>query len=260
MIEGHVQTVDRALDILEVLASSEKSLGVTEIGNRVGLHKSTVHRILQTLCLRGYVEKEKDTEHYHLGIKVVDLGIVYIQKLEIRRVAESYLLSLAKSFDEVVHLVLHDNGEVVFIDHKESSQLIGMHSKEGSRGYMHSTAVGKAILSALPEEEVRYLLKLKGMPRFTQATLTDPDLLIAQLGEIRKTGIAIAAEENDFGVINIGTAIFDYTGRPIGAISVSGPINRMKEKGLERIGLEIKRAGQSISSRLGYNKPASPYA
>lgn len=255
MIEGHVQTVERALDILEVLSSSDKSLGVTEIGNRVGLHKSTVHRILQTLCLRGYVEKEKDTEHYRLGIKIVELGILFVHKLEIRRVAESYLLSLAKTFDEVVHLVLHDNGEVVFIDHKESSQLIGMHSKEGSRGCMHSTAVGKAILTAMPEEEVRYILKVKGMPRFTQATITDPDVLLAQLSEFRKTGIAIAAEENDFGVLNIGTAIFDYSGKPIGAISVSGPINRMKEKGLERIGLEIKRAGQSISARLGYTKP-----
>jgi DNA-binding IclR family transcriptional regulator len=251
--ERYVQTVERALDILEVLASSRESFGVTEIGSRIGLHKSTVHRIIQTLCYRGYVEKEKDRERYRLGIKIIEVGNAFFNQLEVRKIAERYLESLAKTFDEVVHLVLPDNGEVVFIDHKESSQLIGMYSKVGSRGYMHCTAVGKAILSTLPEEEVRLILQKKGMPRFTQQTITDPEKLIEQLKEIRKTGIAVAAEETEVGVINIGTPIYDYSGRTIGAISISGPINRLMEKGIEKVGQEIKRVGQDISFRLGYS-------
>ncbi|MCG1024886.1 IclR family transcriptional regulator [Dehalobacter sp.] len=254
MTERYVQTVERALDILEVLASSIEPFGVTEIGSRIGLHKSTVHRILQTLCYRGYVEKEKDRERYRLGIKIVELGNAFFNQLEVRKIAERYLESLARTFDEVVHLVLFDNGEVVFIDHKESSQLIGMHSKVGSRGYMHSTAVGKAILSTLPEEDVRLILQKKGMPYFTQQTITDPEKLIEQLREIRKTGIAVASEENEVGIINIGTPIYDYSGRTIGAISISGPINRLKEKGIEKVGQEIKRVGQDISFRLGYSR------
>jgi len=250
--ERYVQTLERALDILEVLARSEEYLGVTEIGNRIGLHKSTVHRILQTLCYRGYVEKEKDRERYHLGIKIVELGTRFFNDLEIRKVAASFLGLLAKSFDEVVHLVLLDDGEVVYIDKRESSQLVGLHSKVGRRALMHCTAVGKAILSTLPEEEVRYILQTKGMPGFTYTTITDPDRLMEQLREIKRLGYALEAEENEIGILCLGTPIFDYSGRAIGAISVSGPVNRMKEKGTERIGEEIKRAGLEMSSKLGY--------
>jgi IclR family KDG regulon transcriptional repressor len=250
--ERYVQTLERALDILEVLARTEESLGVTEIGNKIGLHKSTVHRILQTLCYRGYVEKEKERERYRLGVKIVELGIRFFNDLEIRKVAANFLSLLAKSFDEVVHLVLLDDGEVVYIDKRESSQLVSLHSKVGRRAPMHCTAVGKAILSTLPEEEVRHILKTKGMPGFTHMTITDPDRLIEQLQEIKTKGYALEAEENEIGILCLGTPIYDYSGRAIGAISVSGPINRMKEKGTERIGEEIKRAGLEISAKLGY--------
>jgi len=251
--ERYVQTLERALDILEVLARSEESLGVTEIGNRIGLHKSTVHRILQTLCYRGYVEKEKDRERYRLGIKIVELGIRFFNDLEIRKVTANFLGDLAKSFDEVVHLVLPNDGEVVYIDRRESSQLVSLHSKVGRRAPMHCTAVGKAILSTLPEEEVRHILRTKGMPGFTHTTITDPDILLKQLQEIKKLGYAIEAEENEVGILCLGTPVYDYSGRAIGAISVSGPINRMKEKGTQRIGEEIKRAGQEISAKMGYS-------
>lgn len=253
MTERYVQTLERALDILEVLARSDESLGVTEIGNRIGLHKSTVHRILQTLCYRGYVEKEKERDRYHLGIKIVELGITFFNDLEIRKIAASFLVLLAKSLDEVVHLVLPDDGEVVYIDRRESSQVISMHSKVGRRAPMHCTAVGKAILSTLPEEEVRHILKVKGMPGFTPKTITDPEVLIQQLKDIRKTGIAMEAEENEVGILCVGTPIFDYSGRAVGAISVSGPPNRLREKGLARIGEDIKRAGQEMSAKLGYS-------
>jgi len=251
--EKYVQTLDRALDILETLAKSEEPLGVTEIGNRIGLHKSTVHRILQTFCYRGYVEREKNDERYRLGVKIVELGIRFFNDLEIRKVAASTLSDLAKSFDEVVHLVLPDDGEVVYIDKREGSQLVSMHSKVGRRAPMHCTAVGKAILSTMPEDEVRQILKTKGMPGFTHKTITDPDELIAQLAEFRKKGYAMESEENEIGILCLGTPIFDYSGRAIGAISVSGPVNRMTEKGIERIGEELKQAGLAISAKMGYH-------
>lgn len=252
MSEKYVQTLDRALDILEALAKSEEPLGVTEIGNRIGLHKSTVHRILQTFCYRGYVEREKDRDRYRLGVKIIELGIRFFNDLEIRKVAASFLGDLAKSFDEVVHLVLPDDGEVVYIDKREGSQLVSMHSKVGRRAPMHCTAVGKAILSTLPEDEVRQILKTKGMPGFTQKTITDPDVLITQLVEFKEKGYALEAEENEIGILCLGTPIFDYSGRAIAAISVSGPINRMKDKGIERMGEEIRRAALDISAKMGY--------
>ncbi|MDQ7095238.1 IclR family transcriptional regulator [Desulfosporosinus sp. PR] len=253
MTEKYVQTLERSLDVLEVLAHAEEPLGVTEIGNRIQLHKSTVHRILQTLCYRGYVERAKENEHYQLGIKIVELGIRFFNDLEIRKVAAPVLNDLAKLLNEVVHLVLPDDGEIVYIDRAESSHVVGMHSKVGRRAPMHCTAVGKAILSTLPEEEVRHILETKGMTRYTPNTIIDPEVLLKELRSIRENKISVEKEENEIGIICLGTPVFDYSGRAIGAISVSGPASRIQEKGLERIGQEMKKAGEEVSSKLGFN-------
>lgn len=258
MTEKYVQTLERSLDILEVLAHTEEPLGVTEIGNRISLHKSTVHRILQTLCYRGYVEKEKENERYKLGIKIVELGIRFFNDLEIRKVAGPVLEDLAKALDEVVHLVLHDDGEVVYIDKRESSHVVSMRSKVGRRAPMHCTAVGKALLSTMDKGEVMHILESKGMPGYTLSTITDPQKLMVELDEIRQSKISVEREENEIGIICLGTPVFDYSGRAIGAISVSGPAARMIEKGIERIGDEMKRAGETISANLGFTYYRNP--
>ena len=253
MSEKYVQTLERSLDVLEILAQAEEPLGVTEIGSRISLHKSTVHRILQTLCHRGYVEKKKDNERYYLGIKIIELGIRFFNDLEIRKVAAPVLSDLVKVLDEVVHLVLPDEGEIVYIDRAESSQVVSMHSKVGRRAPMHCTAVGKALLSTMPEEEVRHILERKGMTSYTPHTITDPDTLLVELRKIKVSKISIDTQENEIGVICLGTPIFDYSGRAIGAISVSGPASRIEEKGIERIGAEMKKSGERISANLGYD-------
>lgn len=253
MAGKYVQTLDRSLDVLEVLAQAEEALGVTEIGNRISLHKSTVHRILHTLCHRGYVERVRDNERYQLGIKIVELGIRFFNDLEIRKVASPVLNDLAKLINEVVHLVLPNEGEVVYIDKAESSHVVSMHSKVGRRAPMHCTAVGKALLSTLPEEEVRHILEIKGMTRYTPNTIVEPDALMVYLREIKASKISVEIEENEIGIICLGTPVFDYSGRAIGAISVSGPAERIKEKGIERIGQEMKKSGEEISAHMGFD-------
>ena len=253
MAEKFVQTLDRSLDVLEVLAQAEEALGVTEIGNRISLHKSTVHRILHTLCHRGYVERVRDNERYQLGIKIVELGIRFFNDLEIRKVASPILNDLAKLLDEVVHLVLPNEGEVVYIDKAESSHVVSMHSKVGRRAPMHCTAVGKALLSTLPEEEVRHILETKGMNRYTPNTIVEPDALMVYLREIKVSKISVETEENEIGIICLGTPVFDYSGRAIGAISVSGPAARIKEKGIDRIGQAMKKSGEEISAHMGFD-------
>jgi len=252
MAEKNVQTLDRSLDILEVLSQAEEPLGVTEIGNRVGLHKSTVHRILQTLAYRGYVEKEKDRDRYQLGIKIVELGIKFFDDLQIRKVAEPFLSDLAKEFDEVVHLVLSDEGEIVYLDKMEGSQVISMRSRVGRRAPMHCTAVGKAILASLSEEEARHILLTKGMPQLTQKTKTSVEEILQEFPDIRRQKVALDNEENELGIICLGTPVFDYSGRPIGGVSVSGPASRMHEKGLEQIAEALRKIGEDISTKLGY--------
>jgi DNA-binding IclR family transcriptional regulator len=183
----------------------------------------------------------------------VELGIRFLNDLEIRKVASPVLNDLAKLLNEVVHLVLPDEGEVVYIDKAESSHVVSMHSKVGRRAPMHCTAVGKALLSTLPEEEVRHILEIKGMTRYTPNTIVEPDALMVYLREIKASKISVETEENEIGIICLGTPVFDYSGLAIGAISVSGPAARIKEKGIERIGQEMKKSGEEISAHMGFD-------
>lgn len=253
MVEKHVQTLERSLDVLECLAQGNKHLGVTEIGKRINLHKSTVHRILQTLHYRGYVQKENDNDRYYLGLKIVELGSRFLNDLEIRKVAGPLLADAAEKLDEAVHLVMCDAGDVVYLDTKGSSQVISMNSKVGRRAPMHCTAAGKAMLAFLPEDEVKNILRAKGLARLTEKTITDTEELFRELNMVRENKIAFDNEENEVGIICLGAPLFDLSGKIAGAVSVSGPANRIMAKGMEKIGEVLKKVGEDISTRLGFN-------
>ena len=253
MPDKRVQTLDRSLDILEELSKSSTALGVTAIARRLSLGKSTVHRTLQTLCWRGYVVR--DGEHYRLGLKIVELASTLLNDLDIRRLAEPILLETAATLGEAAHLVLLDEGEAVYIDTKGSSQkILNMYSKVGRRAPVHATAVGKAMLAFLPEADARAILVRKGLPKLTSTTITNLEELMGQLEEIRTTKIAHDVEENELGIYCVGTPVFNYTGKLAGGVSVSGPANRMKEKGLEYLASVVKKTGEELSARLGYVK------
>ncbi len=253
MPENRVQTLDRSLDILEELSRNNKALGVTEIGKKLGLGKSTVHRTLQTLCWRGYLTRENG--NYRLGLKIIELASVMLGDLDIRKLAEPILQNVATILDETAHLVLLDEGQVIYIDTKGSSQkIINMYSKVGRRAPVHATAVGKAMLAFLPENEAKAILINKGIPKLTETTITNLDELMGQLKEIHQVKIAHDVEENEFGIYCIGTPIFDYSGNVAGGVSVSGPTSRMKEKGLDYLATIVKKAGEELSTEMGFVK------
>jgi DNA-binding IclR family transcriptional regulator len=195
----------------------------------------------------------RDGQNYRLGLKVVELASVLLNDLDIRRLAEPILLNTAAILGEAAHLVLLDEGEVIYIDTKGSSQkIINMYSKVGCRAPLQATAAGKAMLAFLPEEEARAILVRKGLPRLTSTTITNLKELMGQLKEIRQTKIAHDFEENELGIYCIGTPVFNFTGKLAGGVSVSGPANRMKEKGLEYLASIVKKTGEDLSARLGY--------
>ena len=253
MADKQVQTLDRSLDILETLSKNKSALGVTEIGKKVGLSKSTVHRTLQTLVWRGYVEKDLDNDLYKLGLKIVELASTLLNDMDIRKIAGPVMEQAATTLEEAVHLVLLDNGEVVYIDTKtSSSKIINMYSRVGRRAPVHATAVGKAMLAFLPEETAIEIIKKRGLRKITETTITDADKLMEHLKKIRIDKIGHDDEENEVGIHCIATPILDYTGLVVGGVSVSGPASRMIEKGLEEMGAIIKKVGEEISTRMGY--------
>lgn len=255
--ESAVQSVDRALVILEILANSRRSLSVTEIGREVGLHKSTVYRLLSTMARRGYVEQDPETQRYKLGLKVLEVSNKLLGTLQVRTEAMPFLRELAEACGEAVHLAVLNDGEVVYVEKVEGAGAFPMYSQIGRRAPVHCTAVGKAILAHLPEEEVRAIVAARGLTPRTDKTVSDIETLFAHLVQVRSLGYAVDQEEHEAGVACVAAPVFDYRGRVIAAVSVSGTSARVvgpEGENLAVIARRVKEAGEAISRRLGYQK------
>ncbi|MFC7062420.1 IclR family transcriptional regulator [Halobacillus seohaensis] len=246
-----VQSVDRALHILDILKEYPKGLGVTELSYRLDVSKSTIHRLLSSLLQQGFVKQDIENERYVLGLKLIELGEVVSSHLDIRKIAAPYLNQLAELTGETVHLVMMDNLEIVYIDKTESEATIRMFSRIGKRAPMHCTGVGKAILAFLPPDKIEEVLTDRPMTKFTDYTITDKDEMNMHLKEIRDRGVSFDLEEHEEGIKCAAAPIFNYKGEVVGGISVAGPIMRVDEEKLKFFSQEIHKTSNQISELLG---------
>jgi len=252
MAERTVQSIDRAFQILEVLALEKNGLGVTEIGNRVGLHKSTVHRLLTAMAERGYIEKNQDTGMYKLGLKFIELCSLYLNNIELKTEAQPYLRQLVTLSTQPVHLATLVDGEAVYIDKVESYNSIRMYSAIGRRVPVHCTAVGKALLSGKNESEIRKMLENKELAAFTSNTITNLEQLLQEVAEVKQRGWAEDDEEHEEGIRCIAAPIYDYRKQVIAAISTSGHKNIISKERTQEIVQYVTNAARDISRRMGY--------
>jgi DNA-binding IclR family transcriptional regulator len=248
-----VRSVERVLNILEVLAEDRGCpKGITEISQKTGLGKSTVHRLINTVQAKGYVDQDKITDKYKLGLKLVELGNLIVVNMEIRTVARPYLEELMKEAQQTIHMaILHDN-YIVYIDKVENTGSIRMASYIGLRGYIHCTALGKAITAFLPEEEVMAILEVTGMPRKTNNTITSPIEFKDHLAEVRRRGYAVDDIENEDKIRCIATPIFNHEGKPIAAVSISGTVLHVTVDRVADLAKVLLEKTQKISASLGY--------
>lgn len=245
-----VQSIERALTILETLSRHGGGLGVTELGQRLGLHKSTVHRLLGTLQSFGYVEQEPDTERYRPGIKVVELGLQVLEKLDFRKEALPFLKELVDVSRETVQLGVLDDGEVVVLERDNYPELITLNL--GLRMPVHCSAAGKVLLAYLDTDRVVELLREKGMPAFTPNTITELDYMLSHLEKVRAQGYAIGAEEHMEGVRAVAAPVFNHNGQVLAAVSITGPTARLSLERISRLITVLREACAGISARLGY--------
>ncbi|WHX98365.1 IclR family transcriptional regulator [Neobacillus sp. DY30] len=248
-----VKSVSRALDIIAIVGLKKGGLGVTEIANQIDINKSSVFRILSTLVQYGYIEQNPETGKYKLGYKFLDISSKLLESIDLRSEAKPFLQELENKTNEVIHLVVYDQGEVVYIEKLEGNETLRTHSKVGKRAPMHSTSVGKAILSHLPENDVLSILDRKGMPCHTDYTITTPEEFLHELNQIRQRGYALDLEENEYGITCIAAPVFDHLGKVVGAVSISGPTTRMNTERLNQLGPLMIQTGKQISARLGYS-------
>lgn len=247
-----VKSVSRALDIIAFVGEKKGGLGVTEIANRMDINKSSVYRILSTLVQYGYIEQEEETSRYKLGYKFLEVSSRLLESIDIRKEAFPYLQQLENETNEVIHLVVYDQGEVVYIEKLDGGETLRMHSKVGKRAPMHCTSVGKAILAHLPDEVVLDVLSRKGMPAHTSYTITNQEQFLKELQFVRERGYALDNEENEYGITCMAVPLFDHTGKVISAMSISGPSMRMTEERLQLLSTCLICIGKKLSARLGY--------
>ncbi|RAK16621.1 IclR family transcriptional regulator [Anoxybacillus vitaminiphilus] len=250
--ENMVKSVSRALDIIGIVSSEKNGLGVTEIAKQMDINKSSVYRILSTLVQYGYMEQDEETSRYKLGYKFLEMSSKLLESIDLRKEAKPYLQQLEKETNEVIHLVVYDQGEVIYIEKLEGTETLRMHSKVGKRAPMHCTAVGKAILAHLPSNVVLDILERKGMPKHTDKTITNQDEFLKELAQVKQKGYALDLEENEYGIRCIAVPIFDHAGKVVAAVSISGPTIRMTDERIKQLQPRMLQIGKQISARLGY--------
>ncbi|MGH3250993.1 MAG: IclR family transcriptional regulator [Trebonia sp.] len=225
--DGQASTVVGRLEaILASFDGSDRALALSEISHRVGLPKSTVHRLASQLCAVGWLER--NSGGYRVGLKLLELGSVALQRTGLRDVAFRHLHSLAQRTGLAVHLGILDHGEVVYLDRVVTAR-VALPTRVGGREPAYCTALGKAMLAF--EDPASQAAALKGMRRRTEFTITEPRAMQAALDGARETGSAYDREEAYRGIVCIASPIRSG-GRAIGAVSVTGPAARMRAHSL----------------------------
>ena len=248
-----IQSVAHALDVLEEFKGDAVELGVTELSKKLKLHKNNIFRLLATLEARGYIEQNKSTENYRLGLKSLELGQTFIRQMGLLRQARQTLEQLAEKANETTYLAIIRNHDVIYLDVVEANQTVRVASRVGLRLPPYCTAVGKVLVASDSEEEIRKRLP-EHMEKRTPKTLVDPKALIEHLKKVNAQGYAIDDEEFEEGVRCIGAPVRDYTGNVVAAVSISGPAMRMTEKKIvDDLVQAVKQAADEISRRLGYH-------
>ena len=251
-----VQSVERVSIIIDVLGEFPQGISFGDLSTKVDLSKGTTHRLLSTLAFLGYVRQDAQTKKYNLGFKLVELGNRLLSQIDFRTEAHSFLVDLAESTKETVHLVILDQNEVLYIDKVESNSHptgLRMASMLGSRIPAHCSAVGKVLLAALPEKQLDRLVSSKGLPRQTENTITDLGKLKEHLELVRKNGYALDKEENEIGIRCVSAPIHDQRGVVIAAISISVPASRMKAHVFKKkLKDQVIVTALNISRKIGY--------
>jgi IclR family acetate operon transcriptional repressor len=242
---GGVQSVERAFDLLEMLADAGGALGLSELAATSKLPLPTVHRLMRTLVNRGYVRQEA-SRRYTLGSRLIRLGETSGRMLGAS--LRPFLAQLVRLTGETANLAMLDGDDVVYIAQAPSPHQMRMFTEPGRRVLPHCTAVGKALLAQLPPGQARAVLERQGMPAFTPTTITDPDLLLAHLAVIRKQGFAIDEGEQEVGVRCFAVAVPDTPAAL--AVSISGPQARMTDEAAARIVPALTRAAAEISETI----------
>ncbi|ARK22031.1 IclR family transcriptional regulator [Sporosarcina ureae] len=248
-----VQSVVRAIKILEVFDEVNKELSIKEISAKLELNKSTVHALLKTLKEHGYITQNEQTADYSLGWKLYERGNLLLSQLSLKQVSSRHLYTLNRATNETVHLVKRLDQEAIYIDKINGNNTLVIYSRIGKKVPLHCSAVGKVLVAYLPKDSLTELLEGYEFIQATENSIQNHTDYMTELAQVKKQGYAVDDEENEYGIICFAMPIYDHKYDVVAAVSVSSPkSNFTKEKENNYLKL-LKLCTDSISQELGAN-------
>ncbi|HHV93067.1 MAG TPA: IclR family transcriptional regulator [Firmicutes bacterium] len=251
-----INSVEKALRILDLLAEHYNGLRVSEIAQLTGVPYSTAHRLVCTLETNGYITGSPDTGRYSLSLKILGLYRALNHRMNLTQICFPYLSQLMEKYWETVHLAVYNDGEVVYLNTIVSPRSLAMYTEPGKRAPIHATALGKVLAAYLPEDQVLAVLAEKGMKRFTPNTIVSPEKFLEALQWVRTHGYAVDNEEVELGVRCVASSLINHNGNVVGAVSVSAPSARLPLEKIGEIAESVMATCDAASRALGATEAA----
>ncbi len=247
-----VQSVDRAITVLEILADSGEA-GVTEIAGKLGVHKSTAFRLVAALEGRGLVEQNAERGKYRLGMGILHLAGATTASLDLVQESRPPCRALAAETNETVNLAILSEGSALYLDQVSGSSALQSHNWVGQRIPLHATSNGKVLLSGLADNDIARIVA-RPLRAYTPTTITTMKGLMAAVATVRVTGHAIAVDEFELGLSAVAAPVRNLHGDVIASVSVSGPTFRLDSDRMNAIVEDTQRTAGAISQRLGWHR------
>ncbi len=246
-----VKTIDRLVQVLDCFSPTQPTWSLAELSLHLGLPKSTLHRFLASLQVHGILRRDPDDKRWRLGYRLVTWGELASDSTDLRHVARPIMRDLVSSTGETAVLTVYQNQEAVCIEKIETSHSVRLTLDAGTRRPLHAGASSKILMAYLPQDQVRLIIRDKGLPAICTNTITDPDGLMAELARIRQRGYAESIEETDIGAWGVATPIHDRNDNVLAAIGIVGPSLRFSQELAQQYVTLCRSAAQHISTLLG---------
>ncbi len=247
-----MKSLHKTLDIIEVVAE-RGAVGIRELSSITGFPPTTIHRITSTLVKRQYLDQNPITKTYALSLRFLELGTRVEEQFDISAIAGPYLQRLRTETEESANLAILDGDEVVYVQQAKSEKsMLKIFTRLGARAPVYTTGVGKIFMSQWKESKLDSYLQRVDRRAYTPNTLVSRAAIMAELARISTTGFAVDNEEMETGVRCVAALVFDYTGKAVAAVSISGAALRITPERIEYFGGKVKQCTEAISTKLGY--------
>jgi IclR family acetate operon transcriptional repressor len=249
--DGGVQSVDRALQIIETLAEDDEGYRLSDLAVRTGLSTSTAHRLLATLEKRRFVQFDRSQSKWHVGAQSFSVGATFARRRNFAAQAMPYLRKLRDQTRETANLAVVDDEKIIVLTRMESREIMRSLTKVGGRVAMVASGVGKSVLATYSDEDVNAIIRHHGMPRFTEKSIVRPSDLFRELERVRNQGYAVDDEEACMGLRCIAAVVYNDCSEPLAAISVSGMTSRVTDARLPALGKAVREVAHELTVALG---------